>query len=314
MFHNIVVFCSATLLHILLYIIRQFSYTFNTGSGPGLATLMGMNTRRLTWLAVFALAASPSLAAEPPAQTEESNWRLGAALGYGIRSNPLVQSDDIPIIIDLDIAWFGERWFFDNGDLGFTFADNKTLTASMVARVNSDRVFFGRTDTRFVDIGLDGAQLPTTVSFKPPDRDYAVELGLEVLAGGNWGELQFNTFHDVSGTHEGFEIYADYAYGWRRQRLYIEPSIGFSYKSADLNNYYWGVTAEEAGIVAFPYEADAGMNWHTRFMVGYQIDKRWALSLVAEYERLNDEAAGSPIVEEDDVLGWFAGLVYRFGR
>ena len=273
-----------------------------------------MNIRRLTWLVVLAFLASPSLAAEAPPEQKESNWRLGAAIGYGIRSNPLVQSDDIPIVVDLDIAWFGERWFFDNGDVGFTFADSRTITASAVARVNSDRVFFGRTDTRFVDIGLDGAQLPVAVSFKPPDRDYAIELGIEMLAGGDWGQLQLSAFHDVSGTHEGFEIYADYGYGWRQQRLYIEPSFGVSYKSADLNNYYWGITAEEAGIVALPYEADAGLNWHTRLMIGYQLNKRWALSLVAEYERLNDEAAASPIVAEDDVLGWFAGLACRFGR
>ena len=33
---------------------------------------------------------------------------------------------------------------------------------------------------------------------------------------------------------------------------------------------------------------------------------------VAEYERLNDEAAASPIVEDHNVLGWFAGVAYRF--
>jgi outer membrane protein len=268
--------------------------------------------KRLTTLVLLVALATPGVAAEAPAN--ESNWRLGAAVGYGGRTNPLVQSDDIPIILELDIAWFGERWFFDNGDLGLTFADNNALTASVVARINSDRVFFGRTNTRFIDIGLDGAQLPAAVSFKPPDRDYAVELGLEMLTGGNWGALQLSAFHDVSGTHEGYEVYADYRFGWRDQRLYLEPSFGVSYKSANLNNYYWGITSEETGFVAPAYEAKAGLNWHARFKVGYQLDRRWALSLVAEYERLNDEAAASPIVDEDSVLGWFAGVSYRFGR
>ena len=271
-------------------------------------------TRATTWLAMLAFLAQPCLAAEAPVEATKSNWRLGAALGYGIRSNPLVQSDDIPIVVDLDIAWFGERWFFDNGDLGLTFADNDTLTASVIARVNSDRVFFGKTETRYVNLDLAGGPLAETVEFKPPDRDYAIELGVEALADGSWGALQLSAFHDVSGTHGGYELYANYSFGWRRQRLYIEPSLGVSYKSADLNDYYWGVTPDEAGLVAFGYEADAGINWHARFMVGYQLDMRWAVSLVTEYERLNDEAAASPIVESDSVLGWFAGLSYRFGR
>src|SRR5690349_15759272 len=48
---------------------------------------------------------------------DERRWRLGAALGYGKRTNPLIQSEDIPVVVDLDIAYFGDRWFFDNGDL-----------------------------------------------------------------------------------------------------------------------------------------------------------------------------------------------------
>jgi outer membrane protein len=269
---------------------------------------------RITPLAfLFGLSvAVPCIADEAAGNDETSSWRLGAALGYGVRSNPLVQSDDIPIVVDLDIAWFGARWFFDNGDLGFTLLDNDAATLSAVARVNSDRVFFGRTDTRFVSVDFAGAPLAESVDFKPPDRDFAVELGIELLTDGAWGAVQLTAFHDVSGTHEGFELYADYSYGWRRQRLYIEPSVGIGYKSADLNNYYWGLTPEEAGAVVPPYEADAGVNWHARLMVGYQLSRHWALSLVAERERLNDEAAASPIVEDDAVVGWFAGLSWRF--
>src|SRR4051794_40877416 len=54
---------------------------------------------------------------------KEKNWRFGVALGYGERTNPLIQSEDIPVVVDLDIAWFGERWFFDNFDLGFELFD-----------------------------------------------------------------------------------------------------------------------------------------------------------------------------------------------
>jgi len=270
--------------------------------------------RRLTQLALLLLAldATQCLAEEETEEVTESRWRLGAALGYGVRTNPLVQSDDIPIIVDLDIAWFGDRWFFDNGDLGLTVADNDAMTVSLVARVNSDRVFFGNTDTRFVTFDLAGAPLAEAVEFEVPDRDYAVELGVEMLTDGSWGALQFSAFHDISNTHEGYELYADYSYGWRDQRLYIEPSIGASYKSADLNNYYWGVTDDEADFVVAPYEAAAGLNWHARLMVGYQLSNHWGLSLVAEYEHINEEAAASPIVEEGEVLGYFAGVVYRF--
>jgi hypothetical protein len=67
---------------------------------------------------------------------------------------------------------------------------------------------------------LAGEPLPQTVEFKPPDRDYALELGIEMLTDGDWGMLQLNAFHDVSGTHEGYELFANYSRGWRNTALH----------------------------------------------------------------------------------------------
>ena len=240
-----------------------------------------------------------------------SKWRIGMALGYGVRTNPLIQSEDIPIVVDLDIAWFGERFFFDNGDLGLTMTDNEWLTLSAITRINSDRVFFGRTDTRFVRLNAGTAQ-QLDVEVTVPDRDYALELGAEILTDGNWGQLQFAAFHDVSGTHGGYEVSASYTFGVRRQRWYLEPSIGASYKSDKLNSYYWGVEPEESSPALPAYEPGSGTNVELRLMGNYQLTPYWTLSVVAEVERMNDPAAASPIVSDDYVYGFFAGFGYRF--
>lgn len=257
-------------------------------------------------IACLLLVLAPALAAA------DSPWRLGAALGYGERSNPLAQSDDVPIVLDLDIAYFGERFFFDNGDLGVTFIDNANVTMSAMARFNSDRVFFGRTDTKFVNFDLAGAPLTEAVELTIPDRDYAIEAGVEILSDGRWGFLQLSAFHDVSGTHEGFEVDASYGFGFRRGNWYIEPAIGLAYKSEDLNTYYWGVRADESGDALPAYSAAAGVNPRLRLRAAYYFSREWSFALSAEYERLNDEAAASPVVERDSVLGYFAGLAYRF--
>lgn len=263
----------------------------------------------MAWLM---LALLPRLAyAEEPAE-DESRWQLGIAVGYGIRTNPLVLSDDIPIAVDLDVAWFGDHFFFDNGDIGLTFVDNDYVTASLVGRINSDRVFFGKTNTKFVTAGLDGASLPAATLLEIPDRDYAGEAGIELLAGGRWGRLQLTAHHDVSGTHDGFEVHADYGRGFRNGRWYFEPSIGVSYKSAALNDYYWGVRPNESSPALPEYVAGAGVNLDGRLMLGYQINRHWRFVLVAEAERLNDEAYASPIVVERTVFGYFAGFGYSF--
>jgi outer membrane protein len=251
----------------------------------------------------------------------QSPWRLGVALGHGVRTNPLIQSDDVPVAVDLDIAWFGERFYFDNLDAGFTVIDNDAVTVNAVGRINSDRVFFGKTDTELVTIGAAigqataftaGALLAEPTELTVPDRDYAVELGIEVLTDGRWGQLQLAAHHDASRTHDGYEVFLDYGYGWRRQRWSVESSIGFAYKSDELNDYYWGVRPDEANAALPAYQAGSGVNPHLKLAASYQLTRHWAIAVSAEYERLATEAAASPIVADRDVVGYFAGAHYRF--
>jgi MipA family protein len=271
-----------------------------------------------------------STGAVPPTSRplpDEKSWRLGVGLGYGMRTNPLIQSDDIPVVVDIDIAWFGKRWFFDNGDLGFALLDNRLFTANLVARVNSDRTFFSKTNTRFVSFALasngvavpiidpatgEPAPSPQPTALKVPKRDYAVELGFEMLFGGEWGEAALHGFRDASNTHDGFELAADYSYRWTRGRLSLSPSLGIAYKSARLSNYYWGVHPDEAALTLRGYRADAGLNWEAGLRANYYLSKNLRAAISANYERLHDSIAQSPIVERPYVFGYFAGVAWQF--
>ena len=265
---------------------------------------------------------TPTTASAPaPA---ESHWRLGAAFGYGQRSNPLIQSEDIPVLVDLDIAWFGRRWFFDNGDVGFTLSDGDRATTSLVARLNSDRVFFGKTNTRYVNLAYagngqtvsmfdeTGALVTEPVEVQPPDRDYAVELGVESLIDGNWGAITLRAFHDVSNTHEGYELGAYYSWRWIAGRVSLSPSVGFAYKSAALNDYYWGVHADEASPALPEYHPGDGFNLEGGLVANYHITRHLRFALSVNYERLSDEIAASPLAEEDHVFAYFSGLAWTF--
>jgi outer membrane protein len=255
----------------------------------------------------------------------ERHWRLGAALGYGMRTNPLIQSDDIPVVVDLDIAWFGERWFFDNGDLGVELLDNQVMTTNLVARVNSDRAFFGKTNTRYVNFqfqsnGAQGALVdPTTGTpvpdpqqLKLPKRDYAIELGFETLFGGDWGQATLHAFHDVSDTHKGYEIAADYSYRFTHGRLSLSPMVGLSWKSDALSNYYWGVHPDEDSAALHVYRAKAGLGWEAGLKANYYLTRSVRLAVSANYERLQYSIAGSPLVERDYEVGYFAGKAWQF--
>jgi len=256
---------------------------------------------------------------------EEKNWRFGVALGYGQRTNPLIQSEDIPVLIDLDIAWFGERWFFDNFDLGFELFDRPSITTNLVARVNSDRAFFSKTNTKYINFSYlkggvigpavdpgSGSLVEEPVEFKPPKRDYAIEAGFEMLMDGEWGMAALRAFHDVSGTHHGYELSVDYGFRWVRGRWSVAPAVGLSYKSKALSDYYWGVHFDEATFVLPEYEVDGGIGWEAGLRTSYYVTKSVRIALSANYERLSHSVSLSPLVEDQEVLGYFAGMAWQF--
>ncbi len=76
------------------------------------------------------------------AADEERSWQLGIALGAGKRSNPLVNADDIDINAVIDFSWYGERFFFDNGDLGFLLHESNRLAINWVATYNNERNYY----------------------------------------------------------------------------------------------------------------------------------------------------------------------------
>ena len=281
------------------------------------------NTLKALGFWAFASLALADAAAPPaPAAPAEHHWRLGVALGYGERTNPLVQSEKIPVLVDLDIAWFGKRFFFDNGDLGFSVLDRPAFTLNAVARVNTDRAFFSKTNTKYINFQYLGAGVtvtppPTTPTpepqpFKPPKRDYAIEFGFETLFDGEWGAATLRGFRDVSGTHDGFEVGADYDYRYTRGRFSIAPSVGVEYKSRKLNDYYWGVHAGEASTNIIEYHVDGGFGWHAGLRTNYYVTKHLRAALSVNYERLQNSVAESPLVKDDYVLGFFSGFAWTF--
>ena len=312
----------------LRFIMRTPGNVLKIATLCGLASLARAQAEAPEAAPGVAVAASAS-PVSPQSPVPERSWRIGAAFGYGERTNPLIQSEDIPVLVDLDIAWFGKRWFFDNGDVGFTLFDRPSATTSLVARLNDDRVFFGKTNTRYVNFAYAGSGMkvslpPTTnggggnlgppapIAVKPPDRDYAIEAGVESLIDGDWGSATLRAFHDVSGTHGGYELSASYSRRWTAGRLAIAPTLGVSYKSARMNDYYWGVHADEASAALPEYHAGAGFNLEGGLSTNYYLTRNLRVAVSVNYEYLADQISASPLAEDDYVMAYFSGIAWTF--
>ncbi len=274
------------------------------------------------------------------ASAQNRNWQLGISLGYGSRSNPLIDADDLTMVAVVDISWYGERFFFDNGDLGFTFIDNHQHTVNAIARVNTERLFFENANSLLISlttpsgnqgggpvqdgVDSDGTDSgggnndggttgnPTTESFDLPDRDYALEAGIEWLTDGRWGFVQASLLQDISNKHDGFEANVSLGRSGHWQRFTWTASAGLHYRSAKLNDYYYGILPSEAQEGFSTYRADSGINFYASTLLRYYVSKSVSLGLVLEYETLSNAIADSPFVTKDHITTGYAGVKYTF--
>lgn len=271
-------------------------------------------SRRLTVTVLAMLLCTSALA-------EERSWNVGFSLGAGQRTNPLASGHDIDLWWSVDVAWFGRRWFFDNGDIGFTLHDDHSSTLSWVARLNTERAFFSELDEGLfnravlsagdLDSGLEQAATDG-IDIEIPDRDYALETGLEYLLDRPWGRLHAQAMADVSGVHQGFDLWLSVSNDYVVGRWHFVPSASVNWKSRKLNDYYYGVRANEAIGALTEYRASAGVNVALKMSASYYISERWRFIATVDYERINSSAADSPLLAEEYIGAYFLGIHHAF--
>lgn len=275
---------------------------------------------------------------------EASPWTIGVALGQGRRINPFIGSDDTDINAVLDLAWYGERLFFDNGDFGLTLSSSAQLNVNALLVFNNERNYYsylnngssgldilnlkrlaqdhglgfpGIAGGEEVDLdALSPAELETLV-FKDVDlslaeRDFAANSGVEFLYSHAWGNLQGQLLTDVSGVHNGQSAWFAYSYPWYTRSSQFNLSLGLEYKSAKLTDYYYGVRPSESIQGRPAYRAGSGTNRVLRFSASHELSERWRVVGVMEREYLSEAIRNSPIIERGEVNTVFVGLYYQF--
>jgi outer membrane protein len=294
------------------------------------------------------------------AQDDERSWNLALALGYGERSNPLVSGESIDINTVVDFSWYGKRFFFDNGDLGFQLFEQRNFSLNVVATVNNERNFYNyltgssfglksltEISKGFVTTGspTPGERPPGTDFVGPPpgsvadteqaflasinaprgadtefvnlhtelpDRDSAVNSGIEFLHISRWGDIQAQVLSDVSSTHHGQEAWLSWSHPWYTRNNEFTLTLGAEWKSGNLISYYYGVRPDESFLGRAAYEAGSGTNTFVRFAARHAFSPHWHAVAMVEREFLSSAISDSPIVDDDTTDTFFAGLLYQF--
>ena len=250
--------------------------------------------------------------ADAPDCAVVGKWNFSLALGAGVRSNPLVHGQDLPLVVVPQFSYYGKRFYIDNLDVGFTAVDGAKNTLSLIASPGYDRIFFYRSDLQniFVNLGAASGTNPPPVNPPPPVPFPSRSRLVTYLAGPEWtfdfhGIIgQFDVLREVTGHDHGEEVRTAIQFPLSRSTGALSGTIGLTWQSASIVNYYYGAPRI--------YESGSALRPFLKLGYARPLGRGWRLEAVAQYEHLPNAIADSPIVAHDYVVTSFLGFVHAF--
>lgn len=130
------------------------------------------------------------------------------------------------------ISYEGRKFHFRGGSFGYKLLDSDSTEVSLMASPYMMR--FKRKDSHDPQL----RQLS--------NRGFSAMAGVAVRHTAPWGLLQGNVQAEVSGHGGGVAADAKYAYPLPMGRVTLVPGVGLNYAGKGLNDYYFGVSEDEA--------------------------------------------------------------------
>lgn len=269
---------------------------------------------------------------------EVGKWDVSLGIGAGVRTSPVEDGDNFPLVLLPQINYNGERFFIQNLDFGFILWESETQQLNLFATASYDQVFFDRwnptnffTDTNALmtsvakEREVENSFIPqietdtelVTPGFTPlaerklRNRRAAGLAGFEYQFSLDAYDFQFQYLSEFTGLHNGEEARVSIARHWVKGKHQFIGSLGAVWQGSEVLNYYYGVTQPEADARGI-YTADAAVSGILRVDWNYQLTSSWDLRMFASYRHLPDEITASPLVNENKVITVFIGGVYHF--
>lgn len=264
----------------------------------------------------------------PAECTQIGEWNFSLSVGLGVRTNPIYDSNDIPLVLLPEFSYYGEHFFIENLDLGYTIYDSNASTINLLATPSYDSVFFNQWDpgNLFLNISTSvagGSGIQGLPNNQPNSGDYRARVSLDeidkrqfsYLAGIEFNHqfdnsnLQLNLLSDITNTHQGLEFRAAYSLPISEN---LSVSVGGSWKDKKFTNYYYGIEAQEVDSSRAAYQTGSSVSPFIRVSYRFSdtIAKGWRISL--EHQQLPSEITQSPIVAEESVTTFFIGKRFSF--
>src|SRR5690606_12987875 len=170
--------------------------------------------------------------------SSDLEWQFSVALGIGVRTNPVLDNDDIPLLVLPEVSYNGERFFLQNLDLGVILVEDDVQQFNLLITPSYDQVFFDRWDAN--NFILTASDTLTSPSFGPSverlnlpvDTNQLRKRRMSGLAGFEYNrtlgsiDIQVHGLQEFTGFHQGQELHLAVAKNIRRGKHSMMFSAG----------------------------------------------------------------------------------------
>jgi MipA family protein len=264
-------------------------------------------------------------------QITSNSIELSLAVGIGRFESPVVYATTYEFHALPQLAWYGERAFFENGLFGYALQESVHEQWDLVLYPNADGLFFNLNGGNIIPLVISPTPFPVpdriTVK-EPPERDVSAMAGLRYSQQGEWLDWHLQLGADISGVHNGWELASQFACP---RCLLLGPvqigaELGITLKGAELVEYYYmpktgeidpieGDQYLENGAIwrtVGPYHGEHGWLVHAQLHASWELTPQWALIATYREYWLSDALTDTPLLARDHFAAYFGGLQYRF--
>ena len=231
-------------------------------------------------------------------------WSVG--LGAMIKDSPYAgEGTDVqPIPL---VSYEGERFYFRGISAGWRLIDADEFELSALAKLRFDG--FKVDDLGRGELARNGLDYRLL-----EDRDMGLDLGLGMTWKGRGGELELEFLADATATSKGQEVSLEYGYPIEVGRGQLTPTIGVTWQSEDLANYYYGTFDEEVARGVVVYKPGSATIPHVGVQYFRPFGANWSMIGFLRYSTLPDKISDSPLLESDtdDATSLFIGFARGF--
>ncbi|MBN8647584.1 MAG: MipA/OmpV family protein [Caulobacterales bacterium] len=227
------------------------------------------------------------------AQNVETKWSVGGGVAYFSAPFKGAKNKTVPLPY---IGYEGEKFSASILGLSYRVFGDENFSVSAIA------------SPRFQLIDPKDSTFMTGMS----KRKSSVDIGVSAALKSDFGAFNVDIVTDALSVHKGSQVSANYTFPFEVGKLGVMPSVGVTWQSSKLADYYYGVRANEVKANRAKYVVGDATIPNLGLKISYPVKENIDLVSINSFEFLPKDITRNSIIDKKTNIGSMLAVIYKF--